>query len=106
MKNKPCLASEKGEGCQIAGREIGAERIKLRSTPSEIIQCEVKISRSKDQNIINTPEIIDQPISTTASIHSVDKTVEEESCYPAPPNRSVEQIFETSPVTGIESTRI
>ena len=107
LKNKPCLASIKGDGCQIAGREIGAKRIKLRSPSNEIIQCEVKINRSKDQNIINTPEIIDQPISTTASKHSVDKAVEEEDCYPAPPDRSVEQqIFETSPVTGIKSTRI
>ena len=101
FKNNQCLASVKGEGRQIARRENEAKRIKLRSSQSELIENEVRIRRSLEQNLINTPGNIDQYISTTASFHSVDKTAEEESCYSAPPNRSVEPDFKTSSVTGI-----
>ena len=88
FKNNQFLASEKGEGRQIARREIEAKRIKLGSSQSELIENEVRIRRSLEQKPINTPGNINQTISTTASFQSVDYTAEEESCYPAPPDRS------------------
>ena len=55
---------------------------------NEVIENELRIRGSPERKTINTPGNLNQTISTLTSFQSVDHTAEEESGYPAPPDRS------------------